>query len=72
MVRELVENAITLVTERERKNVEEEAKRRVNERLLDLLAPAPPSYDTSTDGPDSAQRHERTREKMRAMLAAAN
>jgi ATP-dependent HslUV protease ATP-binding subunit HslU len=70
MVRELVENAITLVTERERKNVEEEAKRRVGERLLDLLAPAPPSYDTSSEGPDSAQRHERTREKMRAMLAA--
>jgi len=70
MVRELVENAITLVTERERKNVEEEAKRRVGERLLDLLAPAPPSYDTTSDDPDSAQRHERTREKMRAMLAA--
>jgi ATP-dependent HslUV protease ATP-binding subunit HslU len=70
MVRELVENAITLVTERERKNVEEEAKRRVTERLLDLLAPAPPSYDTTADGPDSAQRHERTREKMRAMLVA--
>jgi ATP-dependent HslUV protease ATP-binding subunit HslU len=70
MVRELVENAITLVTERERKNVEEDAKRRVSERLIDLLAPTPPSYDTSADGPDSAQRHERTREKMRAMLAA--
>jgi ATP-dependent HslUV protease ATP-binding subunit HslU len=70
MVRELVENAIGLVTERERKNVEEEAKRRVGERLLDLLAPTPPSFDTSTDGPDSAQRHERTREKMRAMLAS--
>ena len=42
MVRELVENAITLVTERERKNVEAEAQRRVNERLLDLLAPPPP------------------------------
>lgn len=70
MVRELVENAIGLVTERERKNVEEEAKRRVGERLLDLLAPTPPSFDTSTEGPESAQRHERTREKMRAMLAS--
>jgi ATP-dependent HslUV protease ATP-binding subunit HslU len=69
MVRELVENAITLVTERERKNVEEQAKQRVNERLLDLLAPAPAAFDTTSDGPDSAQRHERTREKMRAMLA---
>jgi ATP-dependent HslUV protease ATP-binding subunit HslU len=70
MVRELVENAITLVTERERKNVESEAQRRVGERLLDLLAPAPPSYDTAPDSPDSADRHQRTREKMRAMLAA--
>jgi ATP-dependent HslUV protease ATP-binding subunit HslU len=70
MVRELVENAITLVTERERKNVEAEAQRRVGERLLDLLAPPPPSYDTSPDSPESPQRHERTREKMRAMLLA--
>ena len=54
MVRELVENAITLVTERERKNVEADAQRRVSERLLDLLAPAPPAYDTTPDGPDSA------------------
>jgi ATP-dependent HslUV protease ATP-binding subunit HslU len=70
MVRELVENAITLVTERERKNVEEEAHRRVSERLLDLLAPTPPAFDTSPGGPDSSERHERTREKMRAMLVA--
>ncbi|HZZ29016.1 MAG TPA: ATP-dependent protease ATPase subunit HslU [Pirellulales bacterium] len=70
MVRELVENAITLVADRERKNVEEEAKQRVSERLLDLLAPLPPNYDTTSDGPNSADRHERTREKMRAMLAA--
>jgi len=70
MVRELVENAITLVTERERKSVEEEAHRRVSERLLDLLAPAPPAFDTAPGGPDSAERHERTREKMRAMLVA--
>ncbi len=68
MVRELVENAITLVTDRERQNVESQAAQRVTERLLDLLAPGPPSYDTSPDSPDSPQRHERTREKMRAML----
>jgi ATP-dependent HslUV protease ATP-binding subunit HslU len=70
MVRELVENAITLTTERERANVEADATQRVTERLLDLLAPAPPAYDTTPDGADSAQRHERTREKMRAMLVA--
>ncbi len=70
MVRELVEAGITLVTERERSNVEQEAQRRVSERLLDLLAPSPSAFDTTAEGPDSAQRHERTREKMRAMLVA--
>ena len=33
-------------------------------------APPPPSFDAAADGPDSPERHERTREKMRAMLAA--
>src|ERR1700689_3596421 len=36
MIRELVENAIGLVKETERKNVEAEAGRRASERLLDL------------------------------------
>ena len=70
MIRELVENAIGLVREKEREGVETEAKRRVQERLLDLLAPAPPSFDAMPDSPDSPERYERTREKMRAMLAA--
>src|SRR6266566_2056237 len=68
MVRELIENAIGLVRERELANVEEEANRRVAERLLDLLAPAPASFDVSIDSADSPERYERTREKMRAML----
>ena len=38
MIRELVENAIGLVREQEREGVEAEAKRRVEERLIDLLA----------------------------------
>jgi ATP-dependent protease HslVU (ClpYQ) ATPase subunit len=37
MVRELVDNGIGIVREKERKNVEGEAKQRVEERLLDLL-----------------------------------
>ena len=41
MIRELVENAIGLVRESERKKVEEEAKVRTNERLVDLLCPRP-------------------------------
>ncbi|MDZ7615389.1 MAG: ATP-dependent protease ATPase subunit HslU [Patescibacteria group bacterium] len=70
MIRELVENAIGLVHEEERSGVEEEARRRVEERLIDLLAPAPTAFDASPNSPDSPDRYERTREKMRAMLAA--
>ena len=40
MVRELVENAIGLVRQKEKENVREEAQRRAEERLLDLLAPS--------------------------------
>jgi ATP-dependent HslUV protease ATP-binding subunit HslU len=69
MIRELVENAIGLVREAERKNVEPEARRRVEDRLVDLLAPAPPAFDAMPGSPDSPDRYERTREKMRAMLA---
>ncbi|TWT75481.1 ATP-dependent protease ATPase subunit HslU [Posidoniimonas polymericola] len=69
MVRELVENAIGIVREQETAGVEEEAKRRAENRLLDLLAPAPNSFHVGAGEDDSAERYERTREKMRAMLA---
>jgi ATP-dependent HslUV protease ATP-binding subunit HslU len=68
MVRELVENAIGLVRTQELERVEPAAKKRVEERLLDLLAPAPQHFDVGVDSPDSPDRYERTREKMRAML----
>ena len=70
MIRELVENAIGLVREQERKGVEEEARRRLEERLVDMLLPAPPALEVSPGSPDSPERYQRTREKMKAMLAA--
>jgi ATP-dependent HslUV protease ATP-binding subunit HslU len=70
MVRELVENAIGLVRAKEQERVEPAAKKRVEERLLDLLVPAPQHFDVGVDSPDSPDRYERTREKMRAMLVA--
>jgi ATP-dependent HslUV protease ATP-binding subunit HslU len=74
MVRELVDNAIGLVRERERKQVEGEAQRRVEERLLDMLAPHPVGYGseaaTDEESQRTAQQYERTRNKLRAMLAA--
>ncbi|MBI3467359.1 MAG: ATP-dependent protease ATPase subunit HslU [Planctomycetes bacterium] len=69
MVRELVDNAINLVRESERKQVADEAERRVEERLLAMLAPPPPQSDEEDASP-TAERHQRTREKMRALLAA--
>lgn len=77
MIRELVETAITLVTEQERKRVEEEARQRVRGRLLDLLAPragrtSPGDDDEAPtdegDGADEQARYARLREKMGAML----
>ncbi len=72
MVRELVENAIKLVEESERIEIEKEAQERVEERLLDLLAPPPVAFDPGAPDGDSPLRQERTREKMRAMLRAGD
>ena len=68
MVRELVENAIGLIREKERKHVETEARQRVNDRLLDLLVPQPLAFNADDGETDSMDQYERTREKMRAML----
>jgi len=68
MIRELVENAIGLVRESERSSVEQEAHTRVEERLLDILAPRPVTYEVGGDSTATPEHYERTREKMRAML----
>jgi ATP-dependent HslUV protease ATP-binding subunit HslU len=74
MVRDLVENAIGLVRERQREDVRAEAERRAEERLVDLLTPSVVEREES-DGDDrtgetASERRTRTREKMRKMLAA--
>ncbi|MBM81390.1 MAG: HslU--HslV peptidase ATPase subunit [Planctomycetaceae bacterium] len=51
MVRDLVEKAINLVRNKKRVEVEEEAKKRVEERLLDLLLPTPPEAESPQDWP---------------------
>jgi ATP-dependent HslUV protease ATP-binding subunit HslU len=70
MIRDLVENSIALVRETERKTIEDEARGRAESRLLDLLAPAPLAYEVGADTAASPERYERTREKIRAKLAA--
>ena len=67
MIRELVDNAIVLVRERERSSVEKVARERAEERLLDLLAPEP--LDLAGEDQEAARKqYQRTREKMRDML----
>lgn len=68
MVRELVEAAIGLVREGERKRVEPEARRRAEDRLLDLIAPEAPDSETGESSEEVASRHARSRDKMRRML----
>ncbi len=75
LIRDLVEAAIVLVRNSERKRVEEQARSRVEERLLDLLLPSPPSAPPWPEGEsppssESTHRRQRSRDKLRARLAA--
>ncbi len=68
MIRDLTEAAVGLVKIRQRKEVEEKARDRVTERLLDLLLPSK-GYMPPED-PEDTERKQRTRDKFRGMLAA--
>jgi ATP-dependent HslUV protease ATP-binding subunit HslU len=73
LVRDLVEAAVSLVKAGERDRVAEQARARVDQRLLDLLLPAPPAGWTDPDSPqaeEAAERRQRSREKMKARLEA--
>src|SRR5437762_683662 len=68
MIRDLTEIAVGMIRQQQRVQVETKAKERVEERLLDLLLPGSDSWDA--DNPEENERHRRTREKMKARLAA--
>ena len=71
MVRELVDNAISLVRDHERTKVESEANQRTIERLVDLLAPRPVGFSVDTEETgDTESSYERTRGRMKEMLLA--
>jgi ATP-dependent HslUV protease ATP-binding subunit HslU len=78
LIRDLVEAAIVLVRNAERARVEEQAKARVEQRLLDMLLPPSPSTQSSPPWPEgesppsseAADRRQRSRDKMRTRLAA--
>ncbi len=79
MIRELVDASINLVKQRKRTEVEQQAGKNVEERLLDLLIPheplmpVPTTEDQSSDSTNDAEaKHERTREKFRTMLRSGS
>ena len=71
MIRDLVDAAIHMVREQKQAEVQEEAAAKAEERLLDMLVP--PADWTPGEDPEeetrAIERHERTREKFRKMLA---
>ena len=86
MVRELVENALGIVRSAEREKVKEEAQKRANDRLVDMLLPPPPKTRQPAPAEEEEDeeedenlsdaelvrkvRHDRNREKIRKMLEA--
>jgi ATP-dependent HslUV protease ATP-binding subunit HslU len=84
MIRDLVESAMDMIRGEREAEVEDLANDRVDERLLDLLLPTPPTAKaaepervfavgaggaaTAVDDEQSAARHQRTREKLKHLL----
>src|SRR5262245_53644793 len=73
MIRDLVEIAIDMVREEKLEDVADKAELTAEERLLDLLLPAPPSLPSSGSGGDGVtieggESYSRSREKMRQQL----
>ena len=70
MIRDLTEMAVGMVKQEQRKLVEERAKEKVVNRLLDLLLPHSSAWDE--DNVEENDRRQRTRDKMKARLEAGD
>jgi ATP-dependent HslUV protease ATP-binding subunit HslU len=70
MVRDLVEAAVGMVKQEQRKVVEERARERVTDRLLDLLLPDSGNWEP--DDAEGNERRQRARDKMKARLEAGD
>jgi ATP-dependent HslUV protease ATP-binding subunit HslU len=72
MARDLVEAAVTLIKARKRRDVEEVARQKVEDRLVELLVPPNSEFtpDDDAEARKAEKRHDRTRHKFREMLRA--
>jgi len=68
IVRDLAERALAVEREAAAANVQEQARRLAEDRILDQLLPGGEGLDL--DGDDQAERRARTREKLRSQLRA--
>jgi ATP-dependent HslUV protease ATP-binding subunit HslU len=68
IVRDLVERAVLMERERAAQSVRERAIRAAEDRVLDQLLPGSDVHDDPAD--EQAERHQRTREKLRSQLHA--
>ncbi len=71
MVRELVDNAISIVRSQQREQVKQQAQQKTDDRLLEMLCPEPASSQNPFgDDPEEsvADSMKRTREKFKTML----
>lgn len=66
MIRDLVDLSVNMIKEEKAVQVEEEAKRRTTERLLDLLLPTSDKKPEMTE--DERSRMKSTRERLKGML----
>jgi ATP-dependent HslUV protease ATP-binding subunit HslU len=68
MVRDLAELSVSMVKQEEMQRIEIKARTQAEERLLDLLLPAPSPRSGFGDNETVMTSHQSTREKMRRML----
>jgi ATP-dependent HslUV protease ATP-binding subunit HslU len=70
IIRDLVEIAVGMVKTAHKEKVADRVKRLVEERLIDLIIPAPPVQND--EDPEAQERRDRTREKIRQKLSGGD
>src|SRR5437870_3403538 len=68
MIRDLLDSSISMVREEMTEEVKAPAEDQVEERLLDYLLPRPTGPSAAAEDDEDANKHQRTRDKLRQQL----